>query len=91
MIGFARLIILGLIGLTVLYWLVRVYGRSLRREALEKEWDAVQGAGLGLRDAFVEAGMAVYEKSLRRKLVWLVYILPITAMIVVVVLMNYHW
>lgn len=89
MIGFARLIILGLIGLTVLYWLVRIYGRSLRREALEKEWDGAPGAGT--REAFVEDGMARYEKSLRRKLVWLVYILPITAAIVVIVLMNYHW
>lgn len=91
MIGFARLIILGLVALTVLYWVVRIYGRSLRREELEKRWDGARGEGLGPRDVFVAEGMAAYEKSLRRKLVWLVYILPITAMVVVIVLMNYQW
>jgi hypothetical protein len=88
MAGFARLIFLGLFALTLIYWLVRVYARSLRREALEKDWDAARGQGLGARDDYVSAGLAEYEKSLRRKLLWFVYILPITVLIVLIFFVN---
>lgn len=93
MLAFSRLIVIGLIGLTVLFWLVRLYGRSIRREALENRWSALRAAGEdpGPHDDFIEAGMADYEKSFRRKLIWLVYILPITVTVIVVILMNYHW
>jgi hypothetical protein len=37
--GMARLIVMALIGLTVVYLLVSIYSRSVRREKLEKEWD----------------------------------------------------
>ncbi|MFT3690161.1 hypothetical protein [Paenirhodobacter sp.] len=90
MIGFARLFVFGLVALTLLYWLVRIYGRSLRREELEKRWDAVRGADLGPRETYIETGLAAYEKSLRRKLIWLVYIVPVTAMIGVIIWINYH-
>lgn len=91
MLGLARLVLFGLIGLTLLFWLVRIYARSLKREALEEEWGeaATEGRAELPRDAFVETGLRTYEKSLLRKLIWLVYILPITLIALIVYLMNY--
>ena len=47
MFGIIRLAFLGLIGLSVLYLVVRTYARSVHRERLEKEWDANPPAGQG--------------------------------------------
>lgn len=88
MIGLIRLAVFGFIGLTVIYFVIRIYARSLRREALEKRFDL--GGIEGNRDAFIESGMARYEKSLRRRLLWLVYIIPMAVMGVTIYLVNYH-
>ena len=37
--GWLRLLFFGLIGLTITYFLVSVYSRSVRRERLEKRFD----------------------------------------------------
>lgn len=88
MIALLRLLLFGFIGLSVIYLLVRIYARSLRREALEKEFD--QGGQPGLRQEFIDRGLAVYERSLRRRLLWLVYIIPMVLMAVTIYLVNYH-
>ncbi|WP_093476897.1 hypothetical protein [Thioclava sediminum] len=92
MLAFIRLAIFGLIVLTVLFWLVRLYARSVRREALEEDWNeaAAEGRAETTRDTFVEAGMRDYEKSLLRKLIWLVYVLPIIVVGLIIYLMNYR-
>ena len=92
MLAFIRLAIFGLIVLTVLFWLVRLYARSVRREALEEDWNeaAAEGRAETTRDTFGEAGMRDYEKSLLRKLIWLVYVLPIVVMGLIIYLMNYR-
>lgn len=87
MIGFIRLGIFLLIGLSVLYVLISVYARSLERERLEKRWDA--GHGIGERDAYIEDGMARYQKSLRRRLLWGVYIVPVVVISVLVYVLNF--
>ena len=89
MIGFLRLAVLAAIGLSAAYWLMATYMRSLRREALEKEWDAVAGAGLPPRETHVETGLAAYETSLRRKLIWLVVVVPLVLFGLVLYLMNF--
>ena len=91
MIGFARLMIVGLIGLTLAYWLMLIYMRSLRREALEKDWDkaVAEGQQPGPREAFVEDGLAAYEGSLRRKLIWLEVIVPICLFGILLYVMNF--
>lgn len=90
MIGFARLAVLGLIGMTIAFWLLRIYFRSTHREELEKEWDAEHGAGhdAGERDAYIEEGLARYNRSLGRKLIWLVYVIPTLAVLVLLYLTN---
>lgn len=87
MIAILRAWALAFVLLTLLYWLLRIYFRSTRREALEKRYDA--GGVEGARDAYIEAGMRDYGKSLKLKLIWLVYILPMTAIAVTIYLVNY--
>lgn len=85
-LGWTRLLILGFVGLTVIYWLVSVYSRSVRREKLEKRFDA--GDVEGDRDAYIEEGMTKYEKGLRKRLIWLVYIIPMVAMALTIYFVN---
>ena len=92
MIALIRLAVFGFIGLSVLYLLLSVYSRSVRRETLEKTWDAdhAEGGDPAGRDAYIEAGMQEYQKGLRRKLIWLVYVIPMIVIAVTVYLVNYQ-
>ena len=40
------------------------------------------------RAAFIAAGMKIYEKGLRRKLIWLVFVIPTVAVAVTIYLVN---
>lgn len=86
MIAILEALVLGALVLTVVYVLVGIYARSVRRERLEKEWDA--GGVPGEREAFIEQGMAAYAHSLRRRLILLVYVIPALAVAVIVYLVN---
>ena len=88
MIAIIRLVVVGFIGLTVVYWLVSVYSRSVRRERLEKEFDA--GGVDGGRDDYIRTGMDHYEHGLRRKLIVLVYIIPTLVVLVTVYFVDYQ-
>lgn len=91
MIGFVRLIIFGFIGLSVVYVLLSIYSRSIRREKLEDEWAEEHGGGEGPeRDAFVEKGIAEYNSSLRPKLLLLVYVVPTVLVAVIHILTTYY-
>ncbi len=88
MIAILRLVFFGAIGLTVVYWLVAIYSRSVRRERLEKEFDA--GDVEGSRDDHIKIGLDAYEHGLRRKLIVLVYIIPALIIAVTVYFVNYQ-
>ena len=88
MIAILRAWALAFVILTVFYWLLRIYFRSTRREALEKRFDAEGQAGD--RDAWVEAQMAGYGRGLHLRLLWLVYILPMAGIGLTVYFVNYH-
>lgn len=88
MIGILRAAILGFILLSVVYMLVSIYSRSVRREKLEKKFDA--GGIEGDRDAYIETGMQAYNKSLRRRLIWLVYVIPAVAVSATIYFINYQ-
>ncbi|WP_050522143.1 hypothetical protein [Pseudorhodobacter wandonensis] len=87
MIGLFRLMLFGFIGMTIMFFLLNLYSRSVQREELEKEWDATQSPGD--REEFIASGMAAYEKGLRKKLIWLVYVLPTLAVIAAIYLLNF--
>lgn len=91
MIGLIRTAVFGFALLSVIFFVVSVYSRSVRRERLEKEWDgdpARAGAPLADRQAFVDQGMEAYQHGLRRRLIWAVYIVPTLAFAVIVYVIN---
>ena len=88
MIAIIRLVFFGFIALTVVYWLVAIYSRSVRRERLEKEFDA--GGVEGERDDYIRFGLEQYEHGLRRKLIVLVYIIPAVVVAVTVYFVDYQ-
>ena len=87
MIGLLRAAVLAFVLLSVVYVIVSIYSRSVRREKLEKRFD--EGDVGGDRDAYIAQGMTKYEKGLRKRLIWLVYIIPITVVGVLIYLVNY--
>lgn len=93
MIAIFRAGVLGFVLLTVVYVMVSIYSRSVRREKLEKAWDsdpAREGAAKDERDAYIEAGMETYRHGLRRKLIWLVYVIPMAVVLATVYYINYQ-
>jgi hypothetical protein len=88
MIGLVRFVVVGFVVLTVFYWLIRVYSRSLRKEKLEKRW-AEEGAQ-GDRDAYVEAGLKEYDASIRPKLLILVYVVPTVVVGIILYLTSFQ-
>lgn len=85
--GYLRVLLIALVGLTIVYLAVSVYSRSVRREKLEKRWDA--GQGDGPRDEYIRKGMDAYEKGLKKRLLWLIYILPLAGMAATVYWVNW--
>jgi Ca2+/Na+ antiporter len=86
--GIIRLVVFGFLALSVVYLIVTIYARSVRRENLEKEFDA--GGIAGDRDAFIAEGMARYRTSLRKKLLLGVYIVPMAVVGATIYFVNYQ-
>ena len=91
--GWLRLAFFLYVGLTIAYFLTSIYSRSVRREKLEKEWDtdpAREGVSQGERTAFIEAGMQAYDKGLKKRLLWLIYILPTVGFLATIYFVNWY-
>ena len=88
MLAFARLFVVGFIFLTVIYVVLSIWSRMTRRSKLIAEWE--EAGGVGDRDAFVEKGLEEYDGSVRRKLIWGVYVIPVTVVAVIIYLTNFH-
>ena len=93
MIGLLKALPLAFVVMTVVYVLVSIYSRSIRREKLEKAWDtdpAREGAAKDERDAYIKSGMEAYRHGLRRKLIWLVYVIPTVTVAALVWILNFE-
>lgn len=90
--GLIRLIFFGAIGLTIVYFLIAIYSRSVRREKLEDRWAAEHGdeGSTAARAAFIEDGMQKYDRSIRPKLLLLVYVVPTVLVAVIHVVTTYY-
>lgn len=88
MLALMRLLIFGLIVLTLLYLGILWYSKSQRRKKMEYDWE--EAGRPGDREAYIEEGMAQYQHSLRRRLIWLVYIVPVTTVAVVIYMTNFR-
>ncbi len=93
MIAFLRLIGMVLVVELIFYALISIYIRSLRREALEKEWDRRHPERAGAspeRREFVRRCMTGFSRTLRARLALLVLVLPLVAFVAIVVIVNYN-
>lgn len=84
--GFVRPLILFFVLLVVIHLVVRVWLRLRERRRLAEEWKA--GSQLGDREAYVASGMAEYDRSLRKRLLWLTIVLPMAGLILLLYLLN---
>ena len=86
-----RLVVFGFIGLSVVYVLVSIYSRSVRREKLEDRWgqDNPDNKDEAAREAFINAGMDDYNSGIRRKLILLIYVIPAVLVAVIHYLTTY--
>ncbi|MDF0600739.1 hypothetical protein P1J78_08355 [Psychromarinibacter sp. C21-152] len=91
MLGLVKLIIFGFVILTVIYVLVWLYSRSVRRERLEDQWDAdnPEGGDPQAKETYVEDGMKDYHASIRPKLILLVYVIPVVLIVAVMIVINW--
>lgn len=88
-----RLIALLFLLETVFFLLLRLYVRSLRREKLETLWDRKNPTLVKdhpRRARFVETGMTGFEKTLRMRLLWLVFILPTLTVMGIIIWVNWQ-
>jgi hypothetical protein len=93
MLGWLRLAFFLYVGVTIIYFVTGIYSRSVRREKLEKTWDtdpAREGVPQAERTAFIEAGMIAYDKGLKKRLLWLIYILPTIGFGLTIYFINWY-
>lgn len=82
-----RLAFIGFVVLSVIYGIMSIYLRSVEREALEKRFDA--GGQSGNRADFIAAGLRTYEAGLKKRLLWLIYIIPAVVMVIILGMQNF--
>ena len=68
---------------TVLFILISVVQRLNARKRAWAEWEALDSSRIDW-DTYLDREMLEYHRSLRKKLIWSVYIIP-TAMVVLLV------
>ena len=87
MFALARLAIVGFIVLTVIYVIVSIWSRQVRRGKLKAQWK--EDGMTGDREAFIREGLEDYDDSFRRKLILLVYIIPVALVIAIIYVTNF--
>lgn len=87
--GFVRLVVFGFLALSVVYLSIALYSRSVRKERLEDAFDEANPDGEEeAREVFVNEGMDTYNKSIRPKLIGLVYVVPVVAVTAITYFIN---
>ena len=90
--GWLRLAFFLYVGLTIIYFVTGIYSRSVRREKLEKDWDGdpeTQDLSAEERAAYIAAGLKDYDRGLKKRLLWLIYILPTLGFVAVIYFVNW--
>lgn len=86
--GLIRLGAIAFVVMLVVYFALSAWSRSVRRGKLGVEWD--EDVRTGDRDAFIEEGLVEYDHSLRRKLIFGVFIVPYLVIGVLVYVVNFQ-
>lgn len=88
MAALARLLIIGFIVCTILYVVLSLYSRSVRKGKLREWWE--EEGRPGDLDAYIEKGLEEYDGSLRRKLILGVYVVPFSIVAAIIYFTNFH-
>ncbi|MBY5988019.1 hypothetical protein [Roseovarius atlanticus] len=88
MAALARLLIIGFIVCTILYVVLSIYSRSVRKGKLREWWE--EEGRPGDLDAYIEKGLEEYDGSLRRKLILGVYVVPFSIVAAIIYFTNFH-
>lgn len=87
-IGILRLMAMAFVVMLVVYFLLSAWSRSVRRGKLGEEWD--EEVREGDRAAFIDEGLEEYDQSLRRKLIFGVFVVPYLVIGILVYVMNFQ-
>ncbi|GFE65238.1 hypothetical protein [Litoreibacter roseus] len=87
-LGLIRLNIAALALMLIVYFVLSIWSRSVRRKKLGEEWD--EEVQTGDRAAYVEEGLEDYDQSLRRKLILGVFVVPYLVIGLLVYVMNFQ-
>ncbi len=86
--GILRLGFFAFLVMLVVYFVLSAWSRSVRRGKLAEEWDE-EGMS-GDKEAFIEQGLIDYDGSLRRKLIFGVFVVPYLVIGVLVYVVNFQ-
>lgn len=89
MLAFARFMIMGFVGLTVVYVSLWFYLRARRRDLLEAEWAALPGETRD-RERYVDEELREYDRRRRWALLVGVYILPLCLVALIIYRTNFE-
>lgn len=87
MMAFLRLVVFGFLILSVIYVIVSFWSRAVRRRKLENDW--IETGRPGDKETYIETGMAQYGQSLRRKLILLIYVVPVVVIGTIIYVTNF--
>lgn len=87
MLGAARLLLILLGALTIVYVCLSLYSRSERRKKLEERYH--QEGMPGDKATFIREGLEEYDGSIRRKLLLSVYVIPLTGIAILIYVTNF--
>lgn len=88
MFAMIRMLGLLLIVLTVIYVALSLWSRAVRRRKLAERWDSKPVLTTD-REAFIRRGLEQYDRSFRRRAILLVYIVPLSAIAILVYVTNF--
>lgn len=83
-----RLAVIAFVVMLVVYFILSAWSRSVRRGKLAEQWE--EEARSGDKEAFIEAGLAEYDGSLRRKLIFGVFVVPYLVIGVLIYVVNFQ-
>lgn len=84
--GFLRVLFGFFLALVAVYLVLSLTLRLRERRRLAEEWEAA--GRTEERDRFMDDGMAAYDRSLRKKLLWLVIVLPMAGLLLLLYVLN---
>ena len=88
MLPLLRLLFVLLIALSVVYVVLSIWSRRMRRAKLAARWDSKEVLTVD-RETFIERGLRKYDASFRRKLILGVYIVPLTLIALIIYVTNF--